>query len=123
MPSRRVNTGFIIAKTVPVFTTIAKGHEDILTGSDIEDPSDDAESNTSVGDWFEVPPGWGEVVGAGAGEEVSNDEKKEKEEGKVEGLTVVLEAPDVSGSPAEPAESSKDGTDRQNDGSGPQGAT
>ena len=50
MPSRRVNTGFIIAKTVPVFTTIAKGHEDILTGSDIEDPSDDAESNTSVGD-------------------------------------------------------------------------
>ena len=62
-------------------------------------------------------------MGAVAGEEVFNDEKKEKEEGKVEGLTVVLEAPDVSGSPAEPAESSKDGTDRQNDGSGPQGAT
>ena len=59
-----------------------KGQEELLTCSDIEDPSDDAESDATIGDGFEVPPGWGKVVGAGAGAKEFNNEKKEKEEGK-----------------------------------------
>ena len=39
------------------------GHEQVLTGGDIEDPSEDAESNVSIGDVLHYPQGCGEGEG------------------------------------------------------------